>query len=119
MQAINAYQAAGAPIVAPQRSFPLQATGNQGDPSTELHLCRNSADASDRIAHCSNVIVQSNNVSVLVTAYNTRGLALMDVGRFNEAVDDFTFVIRHEPRIAGFFDNRQDAFVEAVELTTP
>ncbi len=34
----------------------------------------------------------------------------MDAGRFGEAVDDFTFVIRHEPQIAGFYDNRQNAY---------
>src|SRR5208337_3295537 len=66
--------------------------------------------AADKIAHCSNVIAQSSNVSALVTAHNTRGLALMDAGRFGEAVDDFTFVIRHEPQIAGFYDNRQNAY---------
>jgi tetratricopeptide (TPR) repeat protein len=75
-----------------------------------MHLCRNSNDAADKIAHCSNVIAQSSNVSALVTAHNTRGLALMDAGRVGEAVDDFTFVIRHEPQIAGFYDNRQNAY---------
>jgi tetratricopeptide (TPR) repeat protein/predicted aspartyl protease len=109
IQAINAYQAAGAHVVVPLRTAPLEES-NSLDPSTELHLCRNSADAADKIAHCSNVIAQSSNVSALVTAHNTRGLALMDVGRFSEAVDDFTSVIRREPRIAGFYDNRQNAF---------
>ena len=112
VQAINAYQAAGAPIVMPQPSMTgaFEATNSQSDPSAELHLCRNSNDAADKIAHCSNVIAQSSNVSALVTAHNTRGLALMDAGRFGEAVDDFTFVIRHEPQIAGFYDNRQNAY---------
>jgi hypothetical protein len=55
-------------------------------------------------SHCSNVIAQSNNVSALVTAHNTRGLALTDAGRYDEAIDDFTFVIGHEPQIAGFYD---------------
>src|SRR5271165_2135265 len=112
VQAINAYQVAGAPIVIPQPSMTgaFEATNSQRDPSAELHLCRNSNDAADKIAHCSNVIAQSSNVSALVTAHNTRGLALMDAGRFGEAVDDFTFVIRHEPQIAGFYDNRQNAY---------
>ena len=112
VQAINAYQVAGAPIVMPQPSMTgaFEATNSQSDPSAELHLCRNSSDAADKIAHCSNVIAQSSNVSALVTAHNTRGLALMDAGRFGEAVDDFTFVIRHEPQIAGFYDNRQNAY---------
>ena len=88
----------------------VQATNSQSDPSAELHLCRNSNDAADKITHCSNVIAHSRNVSALVTAHNTRGLALMDAGRFSEAVDDFTFVIKHEPQIAGFYDNRQNAY---------
>src|SRR5208282_5618124 len=112
VQAINAYQAAGAPVVMPQPSMTeaFEATNSQSDPAAELHLCRNSSAAADKIAHCSNVIAESSNVSALVTAHNTRGLTLMDAGRFGEAVDDFTFVIRHEPKIAGFYDNRQNAY---------
>ena len=112
IQAINAYQAAGAPISVPQRTTmgAFESTTPQNNPSVELRLCRNSSAAADKIAHCSNVIAQSNNVSALVVAHNTRGLALMDVGRFSDAVDDFTYVIGREPRIAGFYDNRQNAF---------
>ena len=112
VQAMNAYQAAGAPIVVPRPSMTgsFEATNSPSDPSAELHLCRNSSDAADKITHCSNVIAHSSNVSALVTAHNTRGLALMDAGRFSEAVDDFTFVIKHEPQIAGFYDNRQNAY---------
>lgn len=111
IQAIKAYQVAGAPIMMPQRTTPLAlgATRSEGDPSAELRLCRNSTAAADKIAHCSNVIAQSDGASALVTAHNTRGLALVDLGRYSEAVDDFTFVIRHEPQIAGFHDNRQNA----------
>src|SRR5271157_932490 len=112
VQAISAYQAAGAPSVMPQPSMTgaSQGTNAQSDPSAELHLCRNSNAAADKIAHCSNVIAQSTNASALLTAHNTRGLALMDASRFSEAIDDFTFVIRHEPQIAGFYDNRQNAY---------
>ena len=111
-QAISAYQAAGAPTVTLQPSTmgAFRPPNLQSDPSAELHLCRNSSDAADKITHCSNVITHSNNISALVTAHNTRGLALMDAGRFGEAVDDFTFVIKYEPRIAGFYDNRQNAY---------
>lgn len=78
--------------------------------SSELRLCRNSPAAPDRIAHCSNVIGQTARAGAQVTAHNTRGLALMEVGRFNEAVDDFTFVIQRSPPIAGYYDNRQNAY---------
>jgi regulator of sirC expression with transglutaminase-like and TPR domain len=112
IQAINAYQAAGAPISVPQRTTmgAFEATTPRSDSSAELRLCRNSTAAADKIAHCSNVIADFNNVSALVVAHNTRGLALMEVGRFSDAVDDFTFVIKREPQIAGFYDNRQNAF---------
>jgi uncharacterized protein len=118
IQAINAYQAAGAPISVPQRTTTgaFEATTPQSDSSAELHLCRNSSAAADKIGHCSNVIAQSKNVSALVTAHNTRGLALMDVGRYSDAVDDFTFVIKREPQIAGFYDNRQNALRQSGRL---
>jgi tetratricopeptide (TPR) repeat protein len=80
------------------------------DPSSDLHECRNSKDAADRIARCSNVIAVSRNVPALVTAHNTRGLALLEVGRFREAIDDFGFVITREPNVAGFYDNRESAY---------
>ena len=34
----------------------------------------------------------------------------MEIGRFNDAIEDFTFVIQRSPQIAGYFDNRQNAF---------
>jgi uncharacterized protein len=63
VQAISAYQAAGAAIVMPEPSMKgvLEATSSQSDPAAELHLCRNSSVAADKIAHCSNVIAQSSN----------------------------------------------------------
>jgi tetratricopeptide (TPR) repeat protein len=117
IEALNSYQAAGAPIPMLRQSAPQQTFGwNAGaaapspDPSSELHECRNSKDAADRIAHCSNVIAVSRGVPALVTAHNTRGLALVEVGRFREAIDDFSFVIAREPNIAGFYDNRENAY---------
>ena len=117
IQAINAYHAAGAPISVPQRPLTgaFEATTPQ-DPSAELRLCRNSSAAADKIAHCSNVIANFNNASALVVARNTRGLALMDVGRYCDAVGDFTFVIEREPRIAGYLDNRQNALRQCGRL---
>ena len=117
IEAINSYQAAGAPISMLRQSAPQQAfRGNaeaaapSPDPSSELHECRNSKEAADRIAHCSNVIAVSRSVPALVTAHNTRGLALVEVGQFREAIDDFSFVIAREPNVAGFYDNRQNAY---------
>ena len=75
IQAINAYQAAGAPISVPQRRTmgAFEATTSQSDSSAELRLCRNPTAAADKIAHCSNVVADFNNVSALVVAHNTRG----------------------------------------------
>jgi len=94
----------GGPLCAVSKANP------QSELAGELRLCRNSPAAADRIAQCSNVIAQSASVATLVTAHNTRGLSLMEIGRFNDAIEDFTFVIQRSPRIAGYFDNRQNAF---------
>jgi tetratricopeptide (TPR) repeat protein/predicted aspartyl protease len=77
---------------------------------SELHLCTNASSPSDKIAHCTNVISRRVSERALVTARNTRGLALMDVGRYRDAIDDFSFVIAHEPKVAGYYDNRQNAY---------
>ena len=82
----------------------------QAKQSAELHLCRNSASAVNKIANCSTVIAQSKSVAALVTAHNTRGLALTEVGRFEEAIADFNYVISQSPKVAGFYDNRQTAY---------
>ncbi len=116
IEALNSYQAAGAPVPmlrqSAQRTFGwnAEAAVPSSDPSSELHECRNSKDAADRIAHCSNVIAVSRGVPALVTAYNTRGLALVELGQFREAIDDFSFVIAREPNVAGYYDNRENAY---------
>jgi tetratricopeptide (TPR) repeat protein len=115
IEAINAYQAAGAPVSTPTWASAAEQTSDravniQNEALSELHLCRNSKEAIDKIVHCANVIASSSKTSALVTAHNTRGLAYMDVGRFREAIDDFSFVIQHEPSVAGYYDNRQNAY---------
>jgi len=80
------------------------------DPAFELHLCRNSPQPAEKLEHCSNVIAQSRNLSALGMAHDIRGLALMDLGRFSEAIEDFNFVIYYNPRVAGYYDNRQNAY---------
>ena len=112
VQAIRAYQAAGTPIVMPQ---PSMTRSVRSDEASERSFSRvASVPKFERRRRQDRALFQchrqSGNVSALVTAHNTRGLALMEAGRFGEAVDDFTFVIRHEPKIAGFYDNRQNAY---------
>ena len=89
---------------------PQSVQGSQHDLTSELHLCRNAGSPSNRITHCSNVIAGRASTRALVTAHNTRGLALMEIGRYHDAIADFGFVIAHEPQVAGYYDNRQNAY---------
>ena len=34
----------------------------------------------------------------------------MASGRYEDAIADFDFVISHGPQLAGYYDNRQDAY---------
>jgi hypothetical protein len=114
---IAAFRAAGVPISSPLDALPPQQSfDSQYDAATELRQCVNSKDPNEKIDHCSRVIGQSRGIAVLTTAHNTRGLALMAIGRFVEAAQDFTFVIRYEPRVAGFYDNRQNAYRRSGQL---
>jgi hypothetical protein len=101
---ISAFRAAGVPISPFDSSSSQQPVDSQYDAATELRQCVNSKDPNERIDHCSRIIGQSRGVAALTTAHNTRGLALVEVGRFVEAVQDFTFVIRYEPRVAVSLD---------------
>ena len=107
---IAAFRAAGVPISPFDSTSPQQSFDFQYDAATELRQCVNTKDPNEKIDHCSRVIGQSRGIAALITAHNTRGLALLEVGRFVEAAQDFTFVIRYQPRVAGFYDNRQNAY---------
>jgi clan AA aspartic protease (TIGR02281 family) len=85
----------------------------QLNPSFELHGCRNSPDPLEKIDHCSKVIATSRNRTALEVAFNSRGLTLMEQQRFLEAAGDFTAVIKLNPSIAGYYDNRQNAYRSA------
>jgi S1-C subfamily serine protease/uncharacterized protein len=110
MEEIAAFRAEGVPISPFDSSPSQQPFVSQYDAATELRQCVNAKDPNEKIDHCSRVIGQSRSIGALTTAHNTRGLALMEIGRFAEAAQDFTFVIRYEPRVAGFYDNRQNAY---------
>lgn len=71
--------------------------------------CRSAPAASDKVAACGFVIARAPDSASLSKAYNRRGLANVELGRFAEAVRDFTEVIRFNPEIAGYYDNRQNA----------
>lgn len=75
---------------------------------TAYETCKHGTN-DDRIAACGEVIDQVRDKTILLRAYNTRGLALCDLDRCDQAVEDFNHVIRLNPKIAGYFDNRARA----------
>jgi hypothetical protein len=80
-----------------------------GDFRSSMEQCGKSKEPAVKVDHCSVVISQSSDRRILERAFNRRGLAYMDLNRFAEAANDFTSVIRLNPRIAGYYDNRQNA----------
>lgn len=72
--------------------------------------CRRGAEPGAAIAACSSLIAASRDARVLERAHNLRGLAYEATGQFQLAVDDATEVIRRDPKVAGFFDNRARAY---------
>ena len=52
----------------------------------------------------------SRDPALLERTFNRRGHANMALHRFQDAADDFTEVIRLNPKIAGYYDNRQSAY---------
>jgi tetratricopeptide (TPR) repeat protein len=75
-----------------------------------MNQCQKSKAASAKVEHCAAVIQQSKDPRVLERAFNSRGLANMELNRFGDAVNDFSAAIHLSPRIAGYYDNRQGAY---------
>ncbi len=65
--------------------------------------------SAERIQYCSIVIRESTQPQQLERAYLNRGNAYMKINNFLGAVDDFSAVIRINPKIAGYYDDRQTA----------
>ncbi|MGH6796724.1 MAG: trypsin-like peptidase domain-containing protein [Methylocella sp.] len=87
----------------------LPAFSRQDVPRHTLEQCWKAKQATDKIQYCSVVVLHSSNPRALERAFNRRGLAYMEVNRFADAASDFTAVIRLNPKIAGYYDNRQNA----------
>lgn len=79
-------------------------------PIDAYERCKRAHSAPEKIEYCSIVVYQSRDPKVLLRAHNTRGLAYLEVNRFAEAAQDFTYVISINPTIAGYYDNRQNAW---------
>ena len=78
--------------------------------------CGKSKVASVKVGYCTAVIQKSNDPRILERAFNRRGHANMELNRFADAVSDFSEVIRLNPRIAGYYDNRQNAYKSLGQL---
>ena len=78
--------------------------------------CGKSKVASVKVGYCTAVIQKSNDPRILERAFNRRGHANMELNEFADAVSDFSEVIRLNPRIAGYYDNRQNAYKSLGQL---
>ena len=90
---------------------------SQSISNDDLHLCRNSKDVQAIILHCSNVLAGAKSRVALEIAHNKLGHAMMEQGRFSEAVTQFSEVIKLNPKIAGYFDNRRMAYQKSKLFT--
>ena len=78
--------------------------------NTAIAQCGKSKIDAERLDACSIVISATRNPVLLERAYNRRGHANMALSRYEAAANDFTQIIRLNPRVAGYFDNRQNAY---------
>ena len=90
------------------------------EPASDLRnatdLCKRTADRATVISSCSIVIGSSKDPRLLERAYNRRGMANEQNGQFDLAATDYSNVIRLDPAIAGYFDNRMRAYKGAGRL---
>ncbi len=80
------------------------------DLAAATDTCKKAADKQVVIASCSTVISLSHDPRLLERVYNRRGMANEATGQFNGAVNDYSQVIRLDPRVAGYYDNRMRAY---------
>ena len=81
-----------------------------------VELCRQASERTAIISNCSIVIGVSSDQKSLERAYNRRGMAEEQIGEFTLAVTDYSNVIRLNPTIAGYYDNRMRAYKGAGQL---
>ena len=82
--------------------FGAAPTGNVAEVEVDT-----SGASSVNIASLSDVIQRNPNDSV---AYNTRGAAYAKIGRYQNAIEDFTKAIQIDPNFAGAWTNRALAY---------
>jgi S1-C subfamily serine protease len=84
--------------------------------SDPYDLCVKAKTAFEKIEQCTKVILHSRRPKQLERAYLRRGNAYMEIDDFRDAVNDFTAVIRINPAVAGYYDNRQHALTSLGHL---
>ncbi len=104
-------------IVLTAASVCLSAPGAaRADVKADYRRCVGKLPASVREEGCSAVIAETSDKVRLEKAHNARGLARVDLGQYAGAVADFTETIRLDPKIAGYYDNRQNAYRQMGDL---
>ncbi len=79
-------------------------------PSDELWgLCGSAKEPLRRLEYCTQLIRTAKSAKFAERGFLGRGNANVELGNFNDAIDDFTRLIAINPHIAGYFDNRLNA----------
>jgi tetratricopeptide (TPR) repeat protein len=77
---------------------------------TAWRPCKEAISPQEKVEACSRTISQTRDKRLLERARNRRGLAYVALGQFDHAIEDFSQVIRLNDKIAGYFDNRLNAY---------
>jgi tetratricopeptide (TPR) repeat protein len=80
------------------------------NPTGPLSQCLKAKFAIEKVQACSSAIPSLKNHADLERVYLRRGNAFSELRRFQEAVDDYSAAIQLNPKVAGYYDNRQFAF---------
>ena len=91
------------------------AAAAHADVAADYRRCAGKLTPSEREAACSAVLAEASAKTWQEKAHNARGHARMALGRYGDAIADFTEAIRLDP-IAGYYDNRQAAYRAMGEL---
>ena len=102
-------------------AIPVDATGGSSnsllaDNSRALSFreawssCFQATEAVEKISKCSMAIDGTKDKVRLEKLFLHRGNAFRDLGRFDEAVHDYNALLRINPKVAGYYDNRQVAY---------
>ncbi len=72
-------------------------------------LCGSAKTPIQKLEYCTKLIRTAKNSKFAERGFLGRGNANVELGNFDDAVDDFTHAIAINPHIAGYFDNRLNA----------